>query len=254
MGVLELCVDSVASALAAEAGGAHRIELCSALSEGGLTPSLGLLRNLRSKLNIPIHVMIRPRTGDFLYSDDDFAIMQEDIALAAQSGANGVVFGLLTSNGEVDTERTRALVKLSKPMQVTFHRAIDLTSDPFKALEAIIDSGADRVLTSGGELNAILGSGRIQGFVRAARGRIHVMVGGGVRPENLAELVRATGAKEWHTSLRRPSVKPDEHAPVTNLLAQQLGIEQPAPALQSEDVRRLRQILDTADQLEQSDS
>ena len=104
MHVLELCVDFVASALAAEASGAHRIELCTALSEGGLTPSLGLLRNVRSKVNIPVHVMIRPRTGDFIYSDDDFAIMQEDIALSAQSGANDVVFGLLTLNGEVDIE------------------------------------------------------------------------------------------------------------------------------------------------------
>src|ERR1700744_4011349 len=113
MRVLELCVDSVASALTAEVGGAHRIELCAALSEGGLTPSLGLLRSVRSKLNIPVHVMIRPRTGNFIYSEDDFAIMQEDIALAAQSRANGVVFGLLTSNGEVDIERTRALDRKS---------------------------------------------------------------------------------------------------------------------------------------------
>jgi copper homeostasis protein len=250
MRVLELCVDSVASALTAEVGGAHRIELCAALSEGGLTPSLGLLRSVRSKLNIPVHVMIRPRTGNFIYSEDDFAIMQEDIALAAQSRANGVVFGLLTSNGEVDIERTRALVKLSKPMQVTFHRAIDLTPDPIIALEAIIQTGADGVLTSGGELNATLGTIRIQNLVRAARSRIHVMVGGGVRPENLAELIRTTGAKEWHTSLRRPGVRQEEHAPISNLLAEQLGWEQFAPSFPIEDVRQLRRILDTAGQLE----
>lgn len=253
MRVLELCVDSVASALTAEAGGADRIELCSALSEGGLTPSLGLLRNVRSKLNIPVHVMIRPRTGDFIYSEDDFAIMQEDIALAAQSGANGVVFGLLTSNGEIDVERTRALVQLSKPLQVTFHRAIDLTPDPLMALEAIVNAGADRILTSGGEMNATLGHVRIRQLVSAARDRIHVMVGGGIRRENLAELVRATGAKEWHTSLRQPGIKQDEHALVTNLMAEQLGWEQSATPFRSEDVRRLRQILDTEDQLEPSD-
>src|SRR5438445_8211152 len=131
MTVLEICVDSFASAIAAEAGGADRVELCSALSEGGLSPSVGLLRAVRSRLNIGVHVMIRPRSGDFVYSDDDFAIMQQDIALAAQSGANCVVFGLLTSTAEVDTDRTRALVELSRPMEVTFHRAIDLTSDPF---------------------------------------------------------------------------------------------------------------------------
>lgn len=254
MRVLELCVDSVASAFTAETGGADRIELCTALSKGGLTPSLGLLRNVRSKLNIPVHVMIRPRTGDFVYSDDDFAIMQEDIALAAQSGADGVVFGLLTSYGEVDIERTRALVKLSKPMQVTFHRAIDLTPDPFMALEAIIHTGADRILTSGGELNAMLGSVRIQRLVHAARGRVHVTVGGGIRRENLAELVQATGAKEWHTSLRRPGIKQNEHAPIANLLAEQLGWEHSTPSFRSEDVRRLRLILDTADQLRPSES
>lgn len=254
MHVLELCVDSVASALAAEAGGAHRIELCAALSEGGLTPSLGLLRKVRSKLNIPVHVMIRPRSGDFIYSDDDFEIMQEDTSLAAQASANGVVFGLLTSNGAIDIERTVALVKLSRPMQVTFHRAIDLTPDPFMALEAIIHTGADRILTSGGELNATLGSSRIQRLVRAARGRINVMVGGGIRRENLPELVRATGAKEWHTSLRLPPIEQPEHAPITNLLAQRLGWEQSAPPFRREDVHRLRQILDSADRLESSES
>ena len=246
MHVLEICVDSVASALTAEAGGAHRVELCSALAEGGLTPSLGLLRIVRSKIDIGVHVMIRPRSGDFIYSDDDFAIMQEDIALAAQLGANGVVFGLLTSDGEVDIERTRALVKLARPMEVTFHRAIDLTSDPLMALEAVINCGADRVLTSGGEISAMLGSVRIQQLVRAAGDRIHVMVGGGVRPENLAELVQATGAHEWHTALRRPRIKPIELTPTTDLLADQLGSGQPAQSLRSEDVHRLCEILDSA--------
>lgn len=246
MRVLELCVDSIASALAAEAGGAHRVELCSALAEDGLTPSLGLLRSVRSKLNIGIHVMIRPRTGNFVYSDDDFAIMREDIALAAQSGANGVVFGLLTPEGNVDIERTRDLVKLSRPMEVTFHRAIDLTSDPFAALEAVIETGAQRVLTSGGALSAMLGRARIQQLVRAAGDRIHVMVGGSVRPENIAELVRITGAKEWHTALRKPGIKRPEHT-ATNLIARQLDNGQPNHHIRSEDVRLLRTILDSTD-------
>lgn len=248
MRVLELCVDSVASAFTAEAGGAHRIELCGALAEGGLTPSPGLLRAVRSKVRIGIHVMIRPRSGDFMYSDDDFGVMENDIALAAQSGANGVVFGLLTSDREVDIERTRALVKLSKPMEVTFHRAIDLTSDPLKALEAVIRCGAEHVLTSGGELNAMDGRAQIQQFVRVAGERIHVMVGGGVRAENLGELVQSTGAHEWHTSLRRPKSKLTKLAP--DLVAEQLGYREAAQPFGSEDVRQLRYILDSAGEFE----
>lgn len=246
MHVLELCVDSVASAITAEAGGAHRIELCSALAEGGLTPSLGLLRVVRSKIGIGIHVMIRPRSGGFVYSDDDFAIMQEDIALAAQSGANGVVFGLLTANQEVDVERTRALVKLARPMEVTFHRAFDLTSDRLVALEAVIHCGAEHVLTSGAALSAMEGRAEIRQLVRAAGDRIRVMVGGGVRAENLAELVQVTGAVEWHTALR-PKTKPTEPATTTNLIAEQLGFGQSIQPFRSEDVHRLREILDSAD-------
>jgi copper homeostasis protein len=250
MRVLELCVDSVASAFTAEAGGADRIELCSALAEGGLTPSLGLLRAVRSKIRIGIHVMIRPRSGDFIYSDDDFAVMQNDIAIAAQSGANGVVLGLLTSDREVDIKRTRALVKLSKPMEVTFHRAIDLTSDPRKALEDVIGCGAEHILTSGGALNAMDGRAQIQKLVRAAGDRIHVMVGGGVRPENLRELVQVTGACEWHTSLRRPRNKPTNIAPTSDLIAEQLGYRESVQPFNSEDVRRLRDILDSVGEFE----
>lgn len=244
--VLEVCVDSLASAVAAEAGGAHRIELCSALSEGGLTPSLGLLRATRARVKIGVHVMIRPRGGDFVYSDEDFAIMQEDIRLAAQAGANGVVFGLLALSGEVDVERTRELVTLSRPMEVTFHRAFDLASHPLAALEAIIGCGADRVLTSGGEATAMLGQARIRELVRAAGDRIRVMVGGGVRTENAAQLLLATGACEWHTSLRRRAIKKADHASGEAGVAEQLGSGDRFEPIGSEDVRRLREILESA--------
>jgi len=214
---LEICVDSVASAIAAERGGAHRIELCSALSEAGLTPSLGMLRRVRSRLQIPIHVMIRPRAGNFDYSNDDFAIMQEDITLARESGANGVVFGLLTSLNQIDERRTRALTELARPMQVTFHRAFDLAPDPLQALEAVIRSGADLLLTSGGGPTAAAGCARLRQLVEAAGDRIRVMAGGGVRAENAAHLLTNTGAVEFHSSLQRHREQPVLSRDVTAL-------------------------------------
>lgn len=211
MAILEICVDSVESALAAEAGGAQRVELCSALTEGGLTPSLGLMRAVRSRIKIGIHVMVRPRAGDFLYSDDDFAVMREDIELAAECGVDGVALGLLTADGDIDIERTRELVELARPMEVTFHRAIDLARDIDAALEGVIRSGADRVLTSGGEPNAMQGRHRIRDLVRAADGRIGVMAGGGIRSANIQEIAQATGAVEFHTALRRSVSSPIRH-------------------------------------------
>jgi copper homeostasis protein len=199
---LEICVDSVESAMAAESGGAQRVELCSALAEGGLTPSLGLIRAVRSRIEIGIHVMIRPRGGDFLYSPDEWAIMRDDIVSSAQAGANGVVFGLLTADGEVDVERTRMLVELAHPMEVTFHRAIDMARDLESSLEQVAEIGATRILTSGGAQSATLGSERIAGLVRAADKRIGVMVCGNVRPKNISQIAATTGAHEFHAALR----------------------------------------------------
>jgi copper homeostasis protein len=243
MNVLEICVDSVDSAMAAEAGGADRVELCSALSEGGLTPSLGLLRAVRAKLTIGVHVMVRPRGGNFLYSASEFDVMRKDIEVAAEAGASGVVFGMLNTAGEIDLERTRLLVELARPMEVTFHRAIDLVADPLAALEAIVQSGADRVLTSGGEANALLGHAQIRQLVRAARGRIRIMACGGVRAENLEQLLDQTGAREWHTAARRHAGTQEAAPQAASGVAEQLGCGREPGPIFAHDVRQLRDIL-----------
>jgi copper homeostasis protein len=243
---LEICVDSVESSVAAESGGAQRVELCSGLVEGGLTPSLGLIRAVRSRIGIGVHVMIRPRGGDFLYSDEELAVMREDIALAAQSGVQGVVLGLLTTDGRVDVARTRELVELARPMEVTFHRAIDMTSDLAGALEEVIESGADRVLTSGGEQTAVLGCRRIRDMVRAAQGKIGLMAGGGVRAENVQEIALATGAVEFHAGLRR-TVPSLARSQVQKVSLGDPGVDGYARGVVlTADVRMLRQAMDAA--------
>ncbi len=203
MAVIEIAVDSTESALAAEQGGAQRIELCSALREAGLTTSLGLVRTVRAACSLTLFTIIRPRGGDFLYTANEFRAMQEDIRIMGQEGVDGVVFGLLTQDGHVDKDRTCALVELARPMQVTFHRAVDMAVDPEQALEDVIACGVQRVLTSGGASSAWAGRKRLHAMVQQAGTRTSIVVGGGVRPAQISRLMATTGATEFHSSMRR---------------------------------------------------
>ena len=202
--LIEVVADSVASCVNAERGGARRVELCDNLLEGGTTPSAGMIRLVRQKLKIDLMVMIRPRGGDFLYSAEEIQVMKTDIRLAKESGADGVVFGCLTTHGTIDKEKTVDLISVARPMKVTIHRAFDMVADPFQALQDLITLGADRVLTSGLEATAAEGANLIHELVKQAGDRIIILAGGGIRPHNIHELIHKTGAKEYHVSGRVP--------------------------------------------------
>ncbi|NDF97648.1 MAG: copper homeostasis protein CutC [Chitinophagia bacterium] len=183
-------------------GGAHRIELCASLSEGGVTPSYGTIRQCRESFSVPLYPIIRPRGGDFLYSDQEFAIMQQDIFACKALQCDGVVIGLLQADGRIDQVRTAKLVELAYPMGVTFHRAFDRCLDPEQALEQLIAIGCERVLTSGQQPTAPEGAALIARMQQLASGRIVIMPGSGVRPENVVSLAKQTGCMEFHSSLR----------------------------------------------------
>jgi copper homeostasis protein len=194
----EICVDSVAGVRAAAAAGAARVELCSALLEGGLTPSRGMIRRAREVGGVKLHVIVRPRGGDFLFDEDEFQIKRSDIETAKAEGADGVVIGALTATGEIDARQTRDLIALARPLSVTFHRAFDMTPDPLQALETLIGLGVDRVLTSGQEASVLDGLPLIVALIERAGGRIIVMPGGGITARNVARIVAAASPREIH--------------------------------------------------------
>jgi copper homeostasis protein len=200
--IIEIAVFSLESAIAAFNAGANRIELCTAPAEGGLTPSAATMRLARKYVKIPIHVMIRPREGDFCYSSKEFEAMLLDIAAAKMVGMEGIVAGVLNPDGSVDKNRTAILVDAAAPMNVTFHRAFDTTKDQDEALEAIIYAGCARILTSGGQQTAPKGIEKLAELVIKAGDRISIMPGSGVNLNNIKHIAEFTCAKEIHLSAR----------------------------------------------------
>jgi len=205
--LLEVCVETVASAVAAESGGAHRVELCSNLAVEGVTPSLELIAQVRRRISIPLHVLIRPRAGDFRYTPPEFELMKSEIAHVRQMGVNGVVIGILDAANQVDVPRTRDLVERTRPLTVTFHRAFDESANLPAALEAVVQTGADRILTAGGARDAEEGSPMLSELVKKAAGRVGILACGSIRETNVRKIVEATGVREVHASLLRRSIE-----------------------------------------------
>jgi len=215
--LLEVAANSLASAQAAHAGGAGRIELCTALELGGLTPSHGEIALVRERVPLPLYVLIRPRAGDFLYNDLELDTMQRDIEACASLGCDGVVIGVLDADGEVDTPRCGALIRAAGRMGITFHRAFDLVRDQTRSLEDVIALGAERVLTSGAQRSAMDGAERIRALIAQARGRVSIMPGAGIHSGNIAQLAQLTGAQELHASAKQMRTSAMHYVPADGL-------------------------------------
>jgi copper homeostasis protein len=198
--ILEVVVYNIESALKAQEGGADRIELCDNPGEGGTTPSFGIIESVRQNVNLDVYVMIRPRGGDFHYTNYEFHSMKRDIYQCQRTSVDGVVFGILNADGTLDKKRCKELIDKARPLKVTCHRAFDMTRDPFEALEDCIEVGFDRILTSGHRTTASLGADQIGELIKKSNGRIAIMPGSGVNENTVEEIVRKTGAKEIHFS------------------------------------------------------
>jgi copper homeostasis protein len=236
---VEICIDSTDSAVAAERGGAQRVELCSDLVEGGITPSAGMIATVRQRVKIGLQVMIRPRGGDFHYSTDEFDIMRRDIRMAKQLGADGVVLGLLDLDGYVEVERTRELVELARPLNVTYHRAFDMARDLDKSLEDVIKTGADRILTSGAAVSAADNVPVLKRLIAAAGNRIIILVGGGMKPHNASKVIAETGAEEIHAGLRTTKEGPMRYRNETLVMGTIPGLEYNRTLVLQQDVEAL---------------
>ena len=199
MAIVEICLEDIESAIAAQCGGADRIELCDNLTVGGTTPSLGMIQQVRQQLQIDLQVLVRPRGGDFCYTDLEFGVMKADVEAAKSAGADGIVTGILNSDGTIDVQRTQELVRLALPIPVTFHRAFDHTPNPLSALETLAGYGISRILSSGQASSAYEGLSLLSQLQKTARGRISIMAGGGVNSWNAPQIVRQARISEIHT-------------------------------------------------------
>lgn len=236
---IEIATTDFNSTEAAVKGGADRIELCSALSEGGLTASFGLIEICRQKFSLPIFPIIRPRGGDFLYNDDEYNIIKTDVTLCKQIGCDGIVIGFLKRDGRIDKKRIAKIVELAFPMEVSFHRAFDRCVDPFQALEEILEAGCQRILTSGQQPTAMEGTELIKKLVDAAANRIVIMPGSGLKKENIKAIAELTGAQEFHAALRNTVKSKMEFI---HSSFQSMGNYE-RPGILEEDVRAFRQEL-----------
>lgn len=238
--IIEIATTDYTTTKSAVEGGADRIELCAALTEGGTTASYGTIKKCREDFQVQLFPIIRPRAGDFLYSNDEFEMMINDVMLCKDLNCDGVVIGLLNSDGSIDVKRTRRLIELAYPLEVTFHRAFDRCKDPFEAMEQLINAGCQRILTSGQRPTAPQGIDLIAQLIKAADERIIIMPGSGVRADNIKQLAEKTGAKEFHSSLRsKQKTKMDFiHSSFSDSEESYLN-----PAINSEEVKTLRQAL-----------
>jgi copper homeostasis protein len=251
--IFEVCAESLEACLVAREGGADRIELCCALSEGGLTPSHTLIDAAVQQSSLPIYTILRPRGGEFVYSDAEFALMQEDLEHAQALGVSGFVAGVLRTDGSVDGTRMRRLVEQAAPLEMTFHRAFDVTVNLQHALEDVIATGCRRLLTSGGAIDVYTGAKTIRHLAEQAAGRIAIAAGGGLRLETAAEVARTSGAQQFHGSVRSWESSPDvitECPVVRRMVTKSEDVRRMIAALEVGHAEHLRSISITAKQAE----
>ncbi len=240
--LIEVCCGSSQSAVYAQQGGANRVELCQNLAAGGVTPSAGDILCAREQLSIDLNVLIRPREGDFLYSDYELQIIKKDILFCKQSGVVGVVFGFLTKDGSINQKLTEEMIRLARPMSVTFHRAFDLCRNPLTALEQLIDLGVDRLLTSGQQPTAIEGAALIRQLVLQAGNYLSIMPGSGIREHNIENLIQLTGAREFHVSARKQAKSGMTYQPVGVDMSKH-GSNFEHPEIDAAAIKRIMQII-----------
>lgn len=246
--ILEICIDSVDSGIIAERAGADRVELCTNLYEGGTTPGTGTIRLLRKHLNIKLNIIIRPRGGDFLYSSTEMEIMKEDIKIAAGEGADGIVLGVLTADGNIDKAKTNELIEFAAPLPVTFHRAFDMTVDPFIALEDIIECGAKILLTAGHSNLAVDNTALIKKLIDTAGKRISIMPGSGINENNIAGIINETGAQQLHLTGRSSTNSKMRFRKANISMGGFPGIPEYERKLADEQkIRKIRDIIDSYD-------